>query len=206
MPTRHERSGAKGRIAHTVVQAPPAFALARIASTMRLARHAVLECRERRRMRRRRDLAGGDELVDVAHHVAEGVGPAFLMPARQARVAARAGRPPVTDPWQHLVGAMAAADPELVLLLLSPATDPGRRRLRTSRSFLCPAQTWPTDRLPVAPLSNRRSTRREILGRPRHRLARPRRLPRSNASVDAAGLRLATTVANRRAPRRSVAR
>ena len=73
-------------------------------------------------------LAGGDEAVDVAHQVAERVGPPFLVPARQVRVAARLGAEQRGILLQDLVRLVAVADPELVLVLLPPA----ERRLRAA--------------------------------------------------------------------------
>src|SRR6185436_16537051 len=52
---------------------------------------AVFERGERGRVRGRRRLPIRDEPVDVPHEVAEGVGPGFLVSARQVRVAADLG-------------------------------------------------------------------------------------------------------------------
>src|SRR6476469_2233783 len=52
---------------------------------------AVLEGRKRRRTLAGHAAAAGDKAVDVAHHVTERVGPAFLVPAREMRVARRLG-------------------------------------------------------------------------------------------------------------------
>ena len=59
---------------------------------------AVFECGERGRTRIGRWLSRGDEAVDVAHHVAERVGPGFLVPARQVRIAAAPAARAATDP------------------------------------------------------------------------------------------------------------
>src|SRR5690348_5620624 len=69
---------------------------------------AVFERRKRRPAGRRR-IAVGDYAIHVAKHVAEGVGPRFLVSARQVRVRARGG---TEERWilrQHLVRRLAAS-------------------------------------------------------------------------------------------------
>ena len=70
----------------TFVQTPPAAWLSRIASTTHAAAIAVFERGERRRLGFVGRPAAGDEAVDVPHHVAERIGPCFLVAARQVRV------------------------------------------------------------------------------------------------------------------------
>src|SRR5688572_1438605 len=81
---------------------------------------AVLERRDGGRQRSIRRSVG-DAAVDVAHQIAERIGPGFLMSAGQMRV-----RPPVfVDErrilLQHLVRALTVTPPQLVLVFLAPA-------------------------------------------------------------------------------------
>ena len=120
---------------------------------------AVLERREGRRMRIGRLLAGGDEAVDVAHHVAERVGPGFLVAARQVRVARAPRRRAATDPsagsrWPCRGGRSTARS---AAPAASAATPSSRRPRAADRS--CGRRRPGRPRtLPFAPLSNRSST------------------------------------------------
>src|SRR5688572_21564719 len=78
---------------------------------------AILEGSERRSS----FLYGADNhTVHVAHHVAEGVGPCLLMPARQMRVRTRRGAEQRRILEQRPVRGVAPSDPQLVLVLLPP--------------------------------------------------------------------------------------
>src|SRR5215471_18159018 len=81
---------------------------------------AVFERGERGRVRGRRRRAIRDEPVDVPHQVAEGVRPRLLVPAGQVGVAADVGVDERRILLQDLVGPVAVADPQLVLLFLFP--------------------------------------------------------------------------------------
>ena len=110
-------------------------------------------------MRSRRLLARGDEAVDVAHHIAERVGPRLLVPAGQMRVARAPRRRAATDP--SAASRSPCRDGRSRARSGAPAASaatPSSRRPRAARSFLWPAQTCPTEKLPFAPLSNRSST------------------------------------------------
>ena len=135
----------------------------RMASTMRLARIAVLERGDGRRQRRIRR-ARGDGAVDVAHQVAERVGPRFLVAARQVRVAARLGVEQRRILLQHLVGAIAMADPQLVLVLLPPAASTPSSRRPRARGRSCARRTPGRPRTsPLRAVVEAHQHRREIL-------------------------------------------
>src|SRR5688500_7050640 len=60
---------------------------------------------------------GGDRRVDLAHHIAEGIRPPFLMPSWQVRVPSNRR---IEQRWillQHLIGVVPTPDPQLVLML-----------------------------------------------------------------------------------------
>src|SRR5262245_40083195 len=83
---------------------------------------AVLERRERRRPRAgSRHLSRLNRGIDVAHHVAEGVGPGFLMTSWKMRVGTRRVVQERRILQQHTIRPVTASDPELVLPLLVPA-------------------------------------------------------------------------------------
>src|SRR4051812_29271094 len=73
-----------------------------------------------RRSGRRGRRTGADEFVDISEHVAECIGPAFLMSARQVCVAARAGTKQLRILRQNRARRRPPSDPELVLLFLAP--------------------------------------------------------------------------------------
>ena len=83
--------GGNGAIGHSVtsVQTPPCCGALEDRLDDAVGAVAVFERGERRRQRRDTVGPAAMNAVDVAHHVAEGVGPRLLMPAGQMRVAAR---------------------------------------------------------------------------------------------------------------------
>ena len=120
---------------------------------------AVLERGEGRRMRVARLLPGGDEPVDVAHQVAERVGPGFLVAAGQVRVAARPRRRSATGSFCRIsFGPSRWPNQSSFWCSCRHFTDAFDPHTSSTRSFLWPAQTWPTENAPLAPLSNRTST------------------------------------------------
>ena len=97
-----------------------------IASTMQFARYPSSKVAKAGGCGSLGLLALGDEPVDIAHQVRERVGPRFLVPSGEVRVAAGFLVEQGGILRQDLVGLVPAADPELVLLFLPPAERRGR--------------------------------------------------------------------------------
>ena len=139
-------------------------------------------------------LPGGDDAVDVAHQVAEGVGPRLLVAARQVRVRRaavdRAATDPSAAPRSPARGGRTTARSAAPAASRRDAFDP---HTSITRSFLWPAHTWPTEndalarRSRSAPAPTRDPRRVMATTSTRRRRRRPEMLRASRAASCASG-------------------
>ena len=155
----------------------------------------ILESRKRRRPGIGRLAAVGDEPIDIAHDVAERVGPGFLVSARQMRIRRSPQRPSATGPWP--VSRSPRRGGQSTARSAAPvATSPmrGRRSLRTTgRSCARGTPGRPTRSLWRRRRSGRGSSRDPRSGR--RTLPADRRRSSQRPRAGASGLnRVPTTV------------